>query len=838
MTDNGDSLVAALRALEFETVLHEVAVLATCDPGRRAVLALRPRLGEQAWAQAEHALVEDASAFLLAGGSLAFAGAVDSLPLLEQAKKGASLSAIDLRRLGETEGKLREAVRAVDGAGRERSPLKDLARTRHNSDEVISLVERAIDEDGRIVDDASGRLAAIRRQHRELAERLRERCRAMLANVEVAKMLSEPIVTLRSGRYVLPVRAEYVSHFPGVVLDQSASGATVFMEPLASVDASNRLRTLEAEEEREVARILAQLSASVATAEAALAANALLLARLDAIGARAQFALAREAIAPAFVPEPVMRIVQGRHPLLRHKAVPLDFEIGESFDGVVISGPNMGGKTVVLKTVGLLCLLAYAGIPVLASSGTTIGDFSRVACVIGDEQSIAQDLSSFSAHLMALNSAVRGADARTLVLVDEIGTGTEPAAGAALAQAFIETLLRAGSKVVVTTHYTQLKTFAASHDRVRNASMLFDAHTYAPTYVFAPGVPGQSLAFALARALALDAKMIRRAEALMGIEAQNLERTFERLAEDRRRLREQEQALEKQTAQSARAEAALRQRAAALEQERSAFERRAAAELAKAIDDVRARVVEEERKRSELAARQAGKRAVSDERKLAETLAQMRRTLGLEQAEAPGLPAGVFTKGDEVYVRSFDATGTVSDVYDRDVLVTIGNVKTLVPAHDVVHAKGGSRDPKGGSRDPKGGSREFIRAHDPQGSSREFIRAHDPKSGSREFIRAHDPQGSSREFIRAHDKATDIVAAATSLDVRGMRMDEAWPLVDKALDDAALAGLSELRIIHGRGTGRLARGIRDALGEHPQVAAFADAPHDRGGTGVTVVRLR
>jgi DNA mismatch repair protein MutS2 len=550
---------------------------------------------------------------------------------------------------------------------------------------------------------------------------------------------------------------------------------------------------------------LAQLSASVATAEAALAANALLLARLDAIGARAQFALARQAIAPAFVPEPVMRIVQGRHPLLRHKAVPLDFEIGESFDGVVISGPNMGGKTVVLKTVGLLCLLAYAGIPVLASSGTTIGDFSRVACVIGDEQSIAQDLSSFSAHLLALNSAAQGADARTLVLVDEIGTGTEPAAGAALAQAFIEALLRAGSKVVVTTHYTQLKTFAASHDRVRNASMLFDAHTYAPTYVFALGIPGQSLAFALARALALDAKMIGRAEALMGIEAQNLERTFERLAEDRRRLREQEQALEKQTAQYARAEAALRQRAAALEQERAAFERRAAAELAKAIDEIRARVVEEERKRSELAARQAGKRAVSDERKLAETLAQMRRSLGLEQAEAPGLPAGAFAKGDEVYVRSFDATGTVSDVYDRDVLVTIGNVKTLVPAQDVVRAKGSSR--------------EFIRAHDPQGSSR-------------------DPKGDSREFIRAHDKATDIVAAATSLDVRGMCVDEAWPLVDKALDDAALAGLSELRIIHGRGTGRLARGIRDALGEHPQVAAFADAPQDRGGTGVTVVRLR
>lgn len=795
MRDGGVD-AAALRALEFSAVIEEVARLSTCEVGRRSIETIVPRLGDRAWAQAEQTLVDDTAEYFSTGGDLSFGGAIDLVPLVEQAKKGSSLSAADLRQLADTERQVRSAVIAVEAAKRPAGPLRALAAGRRATDDVAAAIDRAIDRDGTVSDAASEKLSAIRRQHRDLSDRVRERCRSIVTSAEFGKLLSEPIVTVRAGRYVLPVRSEHATHFPGVVLDQSSSGATVFMEPLASVEANNRLRTLEAEEEREIARILAELSERVARKDEDLLANAALLGRLDSAGARARFGAAKNAGAPSFHSEPSLRIIRGRHPLLRREAVPLDIEIGESFDAIVISGPNMGGKTVVLKTMGLLCLLAYAGIPIPASTTSTIGDFSRLACVIGDEQSIAQDLSSFSAHLRALKAAASGADGKTLVLVDEIASGTEPGAGAALAQAFIEALILAGAKVAVTTHYTQLKTFAATHDRVRNASMLFDPATHAPTYVFALGVPGQSLAFALARSLALDPKIVARAETLVGIDAQNLERTFERLALERERLKTLQAELEEQRARTQRAEQTMRQRVAALEQEKQAFERRATAELAKAVDDVRRSLTEQAQRRSETAARQAGKLAPSSERLLEATLQDMRRSLGLEISEQVNARPGSFGPGDEVYVKSFDATGYVDEVYERDLLVTIGNLKTLVATRDVVK-RGARGQPRKAALEQKKGS-------------------------------------SSAASDVARPGSLD---ASTSVDVRGMRVDEAWPLIDKALDNATLAGWSELRILHGKGTGRLARGIREFLDDHPQVESVAHPPDREGGTGVTIVRL-
>lgn len=521
-------------------------------------------------------------------------------------------------------------------------------------------------------------------------------------------------------------------------------------------------------------------------------ANAALLAVLDCAASRAHYGIAKSAIAPALVAEPVIRIVRGRHPLLRKEAVPLDFEVGESFDAVVVSGPNMGGKTVVLKTVGLFVLLAFAGIPLPASATTTIGAFTRVACVIGDEQSIAQDLSSFSAHLRGLKSAAAGADARTLVLVDEIGAGTEPGAGAALAQAVIESLILAGAKMVVTTHFTQLKTFAATHDRVRNASMLFESKTNEPTFVFALGVPGQSLAFSLARALALDPKLIGRAEILVGIDAQNLEHAFERLAQERERLKALQAELERQQQQGQRAEKALRQRIAAAEQEKEAFERRASAELAKAAEHVRSVLTEQGQARAASASRQARKPPPGEERMLAQTLQDMRRSLGLEAAPESGGQVPRFAPGDAVYVKGFDAQGVVSEVYERDVLVTVGNVKTLVSVRDVI-------------------------------------------KGSKANQNMPSDAGVARTRVTPTIDAPQ--PGTTSLDVRGMSVDEAWPMIDKALDEASLTSIQELRIVHGKGTGRLARGIRAFLDEHPQVESATHPVEREGGTGVTIVRL-
>jgi DNA mismatch repair protein MutS2 len=498
-----------------------------------------------------------------------------------------------------------------------------------------------------------------------------------------------------------------------------------------------------------------------------------------------------------------VRIVQGRHPLLRRVAVPLDIDVGDAFDALIISGPNMGGKTVMLKTVGLFCVMAYAGIPLPASAGTVIGAFDHIACVIGDEQSIAENLSSFSAHLRALRAAQSRAGAGSLILVDEIGSGTEPGAGAALAQAFVEAMLAAGARAIVTTHYTQLKIFAADHARIANASMLFDPATNEPTYILLVGVPGRSLAFALARAIGFDPATIERAETLLGAEAMDLERVFASLADQREQFRLKVEALEAQQRRAGELEAGLRRELAQARTERAEFERKAAEELARAVRDVAQEVRAKAQQGAEDARRQRPKPAPNVDEALDRTLSEMRRSLGLEQQRtASNRPAGEeggtsdgsppkFHVGDAVFVRTFGANGVVADVYDRDVLVTIGNAKTVVSPADLSLER--------------------------------------PAAG---------PVARVPGTKRGGDMQSAAERAATRIDVRGMRVEEAMPIVDKALDEASLAGLRELRVLHGKGTGQLGRGIREFLRGHLQVADTAFAPDREGGSGVTVISLK
>jgi len=802
----------ALAALEFDDVVAQIAAKTTCEPGKRAAAGLAP-LPSRAQADEEQELVEDAMAFVHAGGDIAFGGAQDVTELIARAHKGATLSGPDLHAISEAERALRavghvaaRSLNAHDPAGdafaAPRGAFKTLLSRRQDTADLVRRIDAAIEPEGRVADAASPELARIRRQQRVLHDEIRDRCAAITRNPSTAKMLSEAVVTVRAGRYVVPVRKEFAGEFPGVVHDESSSGSTVYVEPLASVEANNRLRALESAEEREIARILAQLTSHVGAHAQALQANAALLARLDAVGARARWGLAHAALRPLLAERHALRIAGGRHPLLTRAAKPLDVEVGIGFDALVISGPNMGGKSVALKTMGLFCLLAYSGVPLPASPGTEIGWFDRIVCVLGDEQSIAQNLSSFSAHLAALRAALESASSGSLVLVDEIGSGTEPVAGAALAQATIEALLAKGARVVVTTHYTQLKVFAAATERVANASMLFDAATNAPTYVLAIGVPGQSLAFPLARALGLPPAMIARAEALLGEEGRRLESAFEGLAAERSEMLKRQAEFEALRAQASGLERQLKDQAAAFERERKQFEQRAAAVLHDAVRQVRAELMERAARSGESRRRQSGAAAPAAD--LNKTLEDMRKSLGLQAAE-PGDPAArQLQPGDRVYVRSFGAPGTVSELYDRDALVTMGSVKVVVPRSELgadVSATGtASAQKKPGAVERKPGAVEFIRP-------------------------------SSSNVPLASD-------APSAIDVRGMRVDEAMPLVDKALDSASLAGAAELRIIHGKGTGQLGKGIREFLRGHAQVAGLAQAGDREGGSGVTIVTLR
>ena len=805
MNAPGERLDAStLASLEFEAVVDLVAARATCAPGQASVRALRP--GEIARAEEDLALVDDAVALLQSGTDIGFGGVVDVVDAVERGALGSTLSGAELRAIAHSERALATAVDlvrrprrdvegdvAVDLHGRPPRPLLSLASRRQNTDALMRRLESAVQDDGTLADSASAELGRLRRAQRALSEEIRRRVDDIVRRPTTAKLLSEGIVTMRDGRYVVPVRADAAPQFAGVVHGQSASGATVFIEPMACVEANNRLRGLEADEEREIARVLAELSALVGAAADAIAAHAVLVARLDAIFARGRWAISARAISPRLVDGQMVRIVRGRHPLLRHEAVALDVSFGDEADAIVISGPNMGGKTVVLKTIGLFCALAYAGIPLPCAAGTEMGAFEHIACVIGDDQSIADDLSSFSAHLRALQHALRRAGASSLVLVDEIGSGTEPGAGAALAQAVIEALLTTGAKVVVTTHYTQLKIFAASRPRVMNASMLFEAATHAPTYELAMGVPGQSLAFALANTIGMDATTIGRAQELLGADSQNLERAFEGLAAERERFRAEAQAQEAELARLRGLETDLRDEVRRAEADRTAFERKAADALERAIREARDELTARAARSEGDARRQRARSAADAEDALKKTMAEIRRSLGLEGSKAAEAAPKAYAVGDRVYVKSFGRTGVVSELYDRDVLVTIGSVRALVSRRDI------TRDPA--LLDPASDNTLSRNAS------------------------AADPRLASLD-------------ASTSIDVRGMRVDEAMPVVDKALDDASLAGLAVLRIIHGKGTGQLGRGLREMLKGHAQVQTAEFAPDREGGTGVTVVTLR
>ncbi len=774
--------------IEFGAVREEIAHLAASEPGRRAVQALEPRLGDRDGARREHALVEDACAALLAGEHIALEGMADIRPLAERAARGASLSGAELRLIATSETIVARAVRSLRAA-RPDGPLARLLARHVEDSDLIAGLEAALDEAGNVTDAASERLASVRRRIRALRRRVQEVCRRVMHAAHGDGLLTEPVVTVRGGRYVLPVCADAAAHFPGVVLDQSVSGATVFMEPLSVVEGTNELRRLHAEEQREVECILAELSGRIGGAADRLSANAALGAEVDAIAARARYALKHRAAPAVIADEPMLRLVQARHPLLGEKAVPLDVELGVTWDGIVLSGPNMGGKTVVLKTVGLAVLVAYAGLPLCAAPGTVIGDIRHLHCAIGDQQSLQDGLSSYAAEVRALTEMLENAGPHSLALVDEIGAATEPAAGAALAQAWIEAMLAAGSKVIVTTHLTPLKTFAASAARVTNASLLFDPQTLAPTFELQIGVPGQSLAFEMARRLDLDPRILQRAHHLVAPELHDLERALAEVAAQRQTLSRLRAESEAALAALQRREEELSRRDAAWEEEKKSFEERARMLVRKAAEDAKAAVWSEERERLAAGRRRATVLSQASRQRLESILRDMRRSLGLEPDPQSPPSDAIPMPGDRVYVTSLGAPGTVEAVYDRDVLVLVGAMRALVARND--------RRPAAGAA-------------------------------------ARAPAASAAAGPVAAD-ATETVAG--SIDIRGLSVDEAWPLVDKALDDAMLARRPELRVIHGKGTGRLGRGIRDLLKGHPHVRGVAEAPVREGGSGVTIVRL-
>ena len=768
-----------LAALEFSAIVERVERATHTERGRAYARALLPQ-NDIAAVREEQART---AALRRAIGERDFyvAAAIEPGPLVDAAAAGRSLSGGELRAIADALAAAAGAVRILREAGE--TALQPLLALYSDLHELIAALRDAIDERGEVLDRASPTLGRIRRSIASAQHEARERVGAILRSSRFESALQERVVTLREGRFVVPIKAEFSGAFPGIVHDTSGSGQTLFVEPLAALDANNRVRTARVAEQHEIERILAELSRAVGERRDRIAANIEFLARVDLLAAKASLARAMDACEPEISEGCELHVEAGRHPLLGERAVAQSFALDERRRMLVISGPNMGGKTVALKLAGLFIVMAYAGLQLPAGSGTRVGSFARIVADIGDAQSIANDASTFSAHLARLRTMLEIADERTLVLVDEIGGGTEPAAGAALARAAMEHFLAVGARAILTTHSTELKLFAHAAPGIENASVRFDPESFRPTYQLDIGAPGQSLAFSLARRMGLPPTAVERAENLLESRERDYESALAQLAQRTAEL-ESERALlagERAAVESDRASIEAQRRALRAERER--FLQRADEALATRLRDFSAELA---RNASESPRRP--RVTPGQTRALARAADALRGELGPgESPSAAPEESGIFEPDAVVFVRSLGQAGLVIEDYGERIQVAIGALRTVVERGDLERRPG------------------------------------------------------SKRKIERNEAAAKLESASRSsgeLDVRGKRFLEAEPLVERWLDDAALSGLAELRLIHGKGSGLLGRGLQQFLREHPAVASLRYGNADEGGGGVTIVTLQ
>jgi DNA mismatch repair protein MutS2 len=715
------------------------------------------------------------------------AGAQDIRPSVHNAEIEALLTPQELLTIRDTLRVARRARRQLIPLQAELPHLAARAGFLEECPEVRQEIASSLNDQGEVLDEASTALAAVRAEVKLARERLSARLEAIVSSSQNAQFLQEPIITQRGGRSVIPVKADFKGRIPGIVHDESASGLTLFVEPLATVELNNELRELELAEEREVRRLLTHLTTLVAEEAGSLHQTVETLGWLDLILAKGRLSLAMDGsqphvIAPKSGPAPGLQLSQARHPLLTDPVVPIDIHLGEDFLALVITGPNTGGKTVALKTVGLLGLMAQAGLHIPAEESSALPVFEGIYADIGDEQSIEQSLSTFSSHVGNITQVLAHATDRSLILLDELGAGTDPTEGTALAQAILSFLLDRGIPTIATSHYPELKIFAHATPGVQNASVEFDLDTLMPTYKLSIGLPGQSNALAIARRLGLPAEIVIGARSWLS--AQDLE--ADQMLTDIRQAREEA------TAASA---AALRSRE--LAQQAEAELKRRLAE----VEELRREIVNQAREQAqaELAStrqklkgieRRATRAAAFPQELLAATQESLAELAGLEPGLRP-LPSR-WTKegnqvrvGDRVWVESLQQGGIVSALHEGEAELEMGNLKVRVGLDELEVREGALAEP-------------------PEVSP----------------IRLPHPRQVSPE-----------------LNLRGKRGEEVEGILGRYLDEAYLAGLREVRIIHGKGTGTLRRLVRQELETHPLVVSFRPGAHHEGGTGVTIVQF-
>ena len=783
-----------LRVLEFPKIREMLAQYAVTELGKERALALEPS-GEADTVRRWQAETEEASTVFSYAGANPMAYFSDIRQYLRLAEIGSALSAKALLEVAETL-KASRIVRTALVTDREDTPyLTEMGSRLTTNRDLEEEIFNAILSEDEIADRASPELFEIRKHIRLVNDRVRDKLNAIVRSTETQKYLQDAIVTMRNGRYVVPVKAECRQFVPGIVHDQSGTGSTLFIEPMALVEAGNELKQWSLKERQEIERILAEFSARVAPDAPMLRVNVDILAEADMIFAKAALGREMKAVQPKINQRGYINLIRARHPLIDpDKVVPSNLWLGEDFTTLIVTGPNTGGKTVTLKTVGLLSLMAQAGLQIPAAYGSEIAVFDEVFADIGDEQSIEQSLSTFSSHMTNIVTILENVTEDSLALFDELGAGTDPTEGAALAMSILQHLLSRKVRTLATTHYSELKMFALSTPGVENASVEFNVETLQPTFRLSIGVPGKSNAFEISRKLGLPEFLIQDA----GKRLSQAEVRFEDVianAEYHRQVAEKERALAEE---AARETTRLRDEADRLRRE---MEDRREAELKKAKEEAR-KVLQKAQRQSE--------QMIADLKKL--------RTEGVKEHEIQNmrrqLQDAIDANADvvrPVETSPEEAPGDVN-VGDTVLLTTLGMKAVVLTKPD----QKGEVTVQAGAIKTKA-----------QLSQLRMARPDAPEKGPR---RAH-AQGGSRVSVAMRPVETEC-------DVRGMNLEEALHCVDMFLDGAILNKLKEVSVIHGKGTGILRNGVHKHLKTHPAVKEFRLGRYGEGEDGVTIITLK
>ena len=787
----------SIRTLELPAVLEKLAAKAVSQAAKDRCLKLTPST------DAEEVLrlldeTDAAKERLGLHGSPSFSGVKDVSAALTRADHGGMLNT---RELLDIAGVLTASRRVADYDAQrqgEETVLDRLFTSLHTNKYLEEQIRSAILDEETIADTASSELADIRRKMRVAASKGRQILQRIISSPSYAKVLQEALITQRDGRFVVPVKAECKGSMPGLVHDVSSSGATLFVEPMGVVQANNELKELEAREKKEIDRILRQLSAACAGSMENILWDYDILVHLDVIFARAQLSYQLNASRPEVRRRGGVALRRARHPLLdQAKAVPITVELGEQFDTLVITGPNTGGKTVTLKTIGLLCLMAQCGLHIPADSGSAVRVFHRVLADVGDEQSIEQSLSTFSAHMSNIVQILREVDDKSLLLFDELGAGTDPVEGAALAIAIIESARSQGALIAATTHYAELKTFAMTTAGVENASCEFDVQTLRPTYRLLIGIPGKSNAFAISRRLGLDESVIQAAQAQMDSDSVRFEDVLTQLEEKRQRL-EKAQAeadrLWRQREEDARKARTFREQ---MEKAKDNARTKGEAEAKRIVRQAQAQADEIFAQLDQLRRQQQKQLSFQE---LNDAKAAVRHSLNQAQdalhihdqpQEPVYTPSRPIEVGDLVELPGVKMAASVLAVNnDGTLLLQAGKMKMTVKAQQV--------------RLPEGQPKKKPAA---------------PASG-----------GSAKLNLQSR--------AASELDIRGYETLEAESVVENYIDSAVMAKLGTVTIIHGKGTGALRKAVHEMLKRNKAVKSFRLGRYGEGEAGVTVVELK